>query len=284
MPARARLDDHARVVGRGGLDRRLELARRVDARDPHRRAQPRRLDPARVADRGRVGQRHARRAVERPVGHLRQAGAAHDVLEDDLVHAQRAGQHARADVGDVEQLEQPLHGAVLAEGPVQGREDRVGPEQPAAGAQRDLLALARPAAVARQLHPRDVVARRGQPLAHRGGRAQRDVVLGRSAAGQDGDPHGVVPVCRAGAGRRAALGVEVGVELADHDRHLRALLDLLAAGRALLDDHAVAVGRGDVAALLVDHEALRGQRRDRRRRVLAGHVGHRRPGWAPWPP
>ena len=39
-----------------------------------------------------------------------------------LVHADGRGEHAGADVGDVRELEQALHGAVLAVRPVQHRE------------------------------------------------------------------------------------------------------------------------------------------------------------------
>ena len=46
-------------------------------------------------------------------------------LEEVLVHRERRAEHARADVGDARELEQPLHRPVLAEGPVQDREDDV---------------------------------------------------------------------------------------------------------------------------------------------------------------
>ena len=42
-----------------------------------------------------------------------------------FVHADGGREHARADVRDVGQLQQPLHGAVLAVGTVQDREDDV---------------------------------------------------------------------------------------------------------------------------------------------------------------
>ena len=62
-------------------------------------------------------------------GHLRHGRGGQHLLEHDLVHAQRGGQHAGADVGHVEQLEQALDGAVLAERPVQDGEHGVGAEQ-----------------------------------------------------------------------------------------------------------------------------------------------------------
>ena len=53
------------------------------------------------------------------VGDLRHVGGGQDLFEDDLVHAQRRGEHARADVGHVEQLQQALQRPVLAERAVQ---------------------------------------------------------------------------------------------------------------------------------------------------------------------
>jgi len=51
--------------------------------------------------------------------------AAHQVLEDDLVHRHRAGHHACPDIRDAGHLEEPLQGAVLAERPVQRQEGDV---------------------------------------------------------------------------------------------------------------------------------------------------------------
>ena len=48
--------------------------------------------------------------------------AAEHVLGQRLVHAQRRRQHAGADVGHAGQLEQALHGAVLAHRPVEQRQ------------------------------------------------------------------------------------------------------------------------------------------------------------------
>jgi len=48
-----------------------------------------------------------------------------DDLHHALVHADRRGQHAAADVGQVGELEQALHRAVLAVGAVQHRKDDV---------------------------------------------------------------------------------------------------------------------------------------------------------------
>ena len=64
------------------------------------------------------------------VAHLRQAGVGHQLLEHHLVHAQRGGEYAGADVGHVEALEQPLDGAVLAERSVQHREHDVDAFEP----------------------------------------------------------------------------------------------------------------------------------------------------------
>ena len=168
---------------------------------PDRRAQPRGLDPAREAEaaldpRDGVGSGPPRSAdVARPAA--ARAGAM-SVLEHDLVHAHRAGQHARADVGDVEQLEQALDRAVLAERPVQDREDDVGAEQPAA--RRAARAPRRRSATSPSRAERDLddlVAGLAQAVARPTRRElERDLVLGRAAAGEDGDPHGVVAVRR----------------------------------------------------------------------------------------
>ena len=63
--------------------------------------------------------------AQRDVPRHRDAVVAHDRLEQVLVHAERRGEHARADVRDARELEQALHGPVLAERAVQDREDDV---------------------------------------------------------------------------------------------------------------------------------------------------------------
>ena len=89
-----------------------------------------------------------RRSATPRVRDLRHAGGAHQRLEADLVHAQRRGGDAAADVGDVEAFEQPLDDAVLAERPVQRRERDVGAEQ--AAGRRAATARGRRAASARR--------------------------------------------------------------------------------------------------------------------------------------
>ena len=72
----------------------------------------------------------------RPQHHMvadRQAVGDQQLLGELLVHARRAGQHARPDVRHAGQFEQPLDGAVLAVGPVQHREDHVDGGQQLAG-------------------------------------------------------------------------------------------------------------------------------------------------------
>ncbi len=59
------------------------------------------------------------------LSHDGHALVAHHRLEEILVHAERRGGDAGADVGDVRELEKALHRAVLAEGPVQDGEDHV---------------------------------------------------------------------------------------------------------------------------------------------------------------
>ncbi len=64
-------------------------------------------------------------AQDGDVLHDRQPGIAEEALHHVFVHAGRRAQHARADVGDLGQIEQSLNGAVLAEGPVQHRKDDI---------------------------------------------------------------------------------------------------------------------------------------------------------------
>ena len=119
------------------------------------------------------------------------------------------------------------------------------------------------------------MAGRGQPLAHRRGRAQRDLVLGRSAAGEDGDPHGVVPVLVVRASCVVPpSGLRSGLNLPTTIVTFEPFLAFLPPVGLCSSTTPSPSGESDVLALLVDHEALPGQRRDRRRRVLAGHVGH----------
>ncbi len=118
----------------------------------------------------------------RSVLHLGNAGLGHHRLEQQLVHAQRRSQHPGADIGDIEALEQPLDGPVLAKGPVQDREDDVHPGDAAARLERQRIALQAPHAVASDLDLDRLVAGRFEAAAHRSRRSERDLVLGGAAA------------------------------------------------------------------------------------------------------
>ena len=225
----------------------------------------------------------------RRVGDLRHAGGRHHLLEHDLVHAQRRRQHARADVRHVEQLEQPLDRAVLAERAVQDREHGVGVEQPAAGRQRQRLAVVHPAPVALDRRP---PAPRGRlaPAASRTNAAElsetscsderpppRTATLTgrrrRSGLGVGRAPSRTArPTIRTREPSRALLGplgrcssttpssVVVGHRLVAH-AHLEAGVLEHAARLVLgLVDH---VGHLDVRRRLRDHELDRGALRDR---------------------
>ncbi len=115
------LDEHLLVVAEGECDRRFELGGVVGFRDPDRRAEPRGLDEHRVGE--RVGGLLA--AAQGDVAGDRDAAVAQHRLAQVLVHGERRSGHAGAHVGHAGQLEEALHGAVLAEGPVQQREDDV---------------------------------------------------------------------------------------------------------------------------------------------------------------
>ena len=155
----------------------------------------RRLDEHRQAERARARAstvRCSRERRKRPRARPRSRPAAiaargHQLLEEHLVHAQRRGRDARADVGHVERLEQPLHGAVLAEGAVQRGERDVGAEQAAARAHAQRLAVAAPARRRGRSRPtRPRARRRAGPRARRR-RGQRDLVLGGAPAGEHRD-------------------------------------------------------------------------------------------------
>ena len=106
-------------------------ARVLHAADAHRRAEVRRLDEEREAERlaprDRGGAGSARSSARRSVTerHDGQLGRGEQPLHHVLVHADRRAEHARADVGHAGELEQALHAAVLAHRPVQHREDDV---------------------------------------------------------------------------------------------------------------------------------------------------------------
>ncbi len=197
----ARLDDRELVVGQCRLDRVLQLAPGLlDLADAHRRSHSRRLDEQRAAQRGdqldrsRSAARLELAPGERARVDLRHTDGIHQALEAHLVHAQGGGRDTGADIGDVEALEQALHRAVLAVGAVERREHDVAVEQTAPRGQGELAAVAEPAAVARYLDRHDRVPRRREAFAHRGGRHERDRVLSRPAAPEDGDAHQLVPL------------------------------------------------------------------------------------------
>ena len=73
--------------------------------------------------RGRVA--HPVAAAHHRIVDDRQTALGEDHLHHRLVHAHRRGEHAAADIGDVGELEQPLHRAVFAIRTVQHREDHV---------------------------------------------------------------------------------------------------------------------------------------------------------------
>ena len=133
-----------------------------------------------------------------------QAALAEQPLHDVLVHPRRRGQHACPNVGDVGQLQEPLHGAVLAKRAVQYRENylyaRRGPgfsrqRHRRFGRQRTSrlrrqqahgLARRQPSALAGDGQRDDVVLLFVERLDDRGGRADRHLVLARAPAEQDG--------------------------------------------------------------------------------------------------
>src|SRR5262249_57122716 len=173
----------------------------------------RRLDEDRVAERVLDGVAESNRVVPRNGD----AAVAHDLLEEILVHRERRRRDACADVGDVRELEQPLHRAVLAERAVEDREDDVdSAERPhRAVARWDRQRLGRkswvrplsegpgpgfegPPSVAADRHRDHVVAVGVERLEHGPGRGEGDLVLARAPAREqrdaDAPAHGVCAV------------------------------------------------------------------------------------------
>ena len=161
--------------------------------------------------------------------------------------------------GHVRELEQALDGSVLAERPVQHREDDVDARRASRGrcdvgtgsvsaAERPSRSSAAlragaelPAPVAADLDGHRLVARRVERLDHRARRGERDLVLARAPAHDDGD-------AEPGPSGR-------GDEPADDDRHRRARFRLRPADRVLGEDDPVLVRVGRVLLLDVDREA-----------------------------
>ena len=205
------------VVRGPGADRRAERGRLHEQARAQALAQP------------RVGGQRAAAAMQ-PVRHHRQAGLQQQALGHLLVHRRRAGEHARADVGHATGLEQALQPAVLAERAVQGRERDVDAGQLAGDVARfaghQLAAAARcerdgagvrvdggGEACAREGHvaPRTraldadghhPVAGLAQHRGERGGRAQRDLVLGGAPAEEQAHGDGRVGAAGVGLARQ----------------------------------------------------------------------------------
>ena len=159
----------------------------LDPGDPDARAEARGLDPERRAEAGAA--LAPALLADRGELDLGNAAVGEEPLQRQLVHADRRGEDVGADVGQVEPLEQPLGAAVLAERAVQGGEGDVGAEQAVARAQLDRPAVAEPAALAGDGHPQRLMARLLEAAGDGLPGAQRDIVLGGTAAGDDGDPH-----------------------------------------------------------------------------------------------
>ncbi len=125
------LEQHLAIECQRRAHRGLQRRGVPDAGDADRRAGVGRLHEQGVTERlgrgergGRVGPQ-PRRRHQREVDD-RDAGVPQQPLGDVLVHADRRTEHAGADVGDLGQLQQSLHGAVLTVGAVQHRKnDRV---------------------------------------------------------------------------------------------------------------------------------------------------------------
>src|SRR5262249_22267167 len=153
----------------------------LDAGDADARAEPRGLDPERAAQRGAALAPAV--IADRDEIDLRQPRLGEDPPQGQLVHADGGGEGVGADVRGGEPAEQALGASVLAEGPVQGGKGDVGPEQAAAGSQRQRVAAAGPLPLTGDEDARDLMAALLQSAGHRLSGAQRDLVLRGAAAG-----------------------------------------------------------------------------------------------------
>ena len=178
----------------GQLDGGPELVLRACLGDPDRRAETSGLDEDGVTE--RVLRPLA--LPQRDVAGDRDAAVAHHRLEDVLVHRERRPEHPGADVRDPGQLEQALDGAVLAEGPVENREDDIhvtegGRHLGGRHGQRlrdgAVTGAELPAPVAPDLDGDRVVALGIQGVEHGAGGGDGDLVLGAAAAHEHGHAH-----------------------------------------------------------------------------------------------
>jgi eukaryotic-like serine/threonine-protein kinase len=187
-----RLDDHERVVYEGLRQRGSQRGGLADLHDAYRGAEVGGLDEHRQAELGELGEHLLALVLEAllahtAVGDLGNPDRRHQLFEEHLVEAQRRGGDARADIRHVEQLEQALDGAVLAERPVQRGEGDVRAEQPGGGRHAERRAIAAPYAIAADLDGEHAMARGEQSLADRRARGQRHLVLGGAPARENGD-------------------------------------------------------------------------------------------------
>ena len=229
--------------------------------DSNRGAEPRRLDKRRQAQAREVraaplGIRPVLSDPQRAVSDLGNPRLRHQLLEEDLVHAQRRGEHAGADVRHVEAFEQALHGAVLAERSVQHGEHDVG-----AVASRGRAASATVRPSSRQTPSRPISIRRTSCPASSSPSATEAADASETSCSEERPPPrtatrreliwwwscswSCVVRCGCVGRRRGRLRV-----VADHDRD-PASLRLTAARGRVLADHDPALRRvGDVLALL----------------------------------
>ena len=181
----------------------------------------------------------------------RDSAVAEHGLEEVLVHAQRRGRDAGADVRHPGELEQPLHGPVLAERPVQDRQHDVDAAERAGAAAvgigrpaprsvdggRSRRRRQRPGAVAPDLDHVRLVAGGLERSDHGSGRGERDLVLARAATGEHGDAQapltGRTSSSSPRVGRRRHVDRDVA---ADEQRHDGGRI-LLGVPRGILRDH-----------------------------------------------
>ena len=119
------------------------------------------------------------------------------LLQRQLVDADRRGSHAATNVGDVEHLKQALNRAVLTERAVQNGKGDISVKQAVAGAKLKLVRSAEPAAFGVDLNLSQLVASSANPIGNCSAADQRDLAFRGSASRDNGDDHRGLPRERA---------------------------------------------------------------------------------------
>jgi len=114
------------VIAKGLIQCRLQAVSVLDDRNAHRGALLHRLDHSRQAKQQAVGS-DGLAAPHRQIRGDGQTGRGKGLFAVQLMHRQGAGQYPGAGIGNIHQLKQTLHTAILTVAPVQGDEGYFNP-------------------------------------------------------------------------------------------------------------------------------------------------------------